>query len=62
MSKYDVDKVNVDGANPSFIKSLKLHIGEDTDYDKVIERYRSEGLGDVTKDMRIVTVNFQIRT
>ncbi|MFL6391980.1 MAG: hypothetical protein ACJ71E_08025 [Nitrososphaeraceae archaeon] len=25
MSRYDVDKVYIDGANPSFIKSLKLH-------------------------------------
>jgi hypothetical protein len=31
MSKYDVDKVYIDGANPSFIKSLKLQIGEDAD-------------------------------
>ncbi|MFL6403602.1 MAG: hypothetical protein ACJ71M_09015 [Nitrososphaeraceae archaeon] len=46
MSKYDVDKVYVDGANPSFIRSLKLQIGEESDYDKVIARYRSEGLGD----------------
>ncbi|MFL6426369.1 MAG: hypothetical protein ACJ71R_22640 [Nitrososphaeraceae archaeon] len=45
-------------ANPSFIKSLKLHIGEDADYDKVIARYKAEGLGDATKDMRIVPVNF----
>jgi hypothetical protein len=29
MSKYQVDKVYIDGANPSFIKSLKLQIGED---------------------------------
>jgi hypothetical protein len=59
MSKYQVDKVYIDGANPSFIKSLKLQIGEDADYDKVIARYRSEGLGDdATKDMRIVPVNF----
>jgi hypothetical protein len=52
--------VYVDGANPSFIKSLKLQISEDPDYDKVIARYRSEGLGDgdATKDMRIVPVNF----
>jgi hypothetical protein len=28
MSKYDVDSVYIDGANPSFIKSLKLQIGE----------------------------------
>jgi hypothetical protein len=58
MSKYDIDMVNVDGANPSFIKSLKLQIGEDPDYDKVIARYKSQGLGDATKDMRIVPVNF----
>jgi hypothetical protein len=58
MSKYQIDKVYIDGANPSFIKSLKLQIGEDTDYDKVIARYRSEGLGDGTQDMRIVPVNF----
>jgi hypothetical protein len=43
MSKYRVDKVYIDGANPSFIKSLKLQIGEDPDYDKVIARYKSEG-------------------
>jgi hypothetical protein len=60
MSKYDVDSVYIDGANPSFIKSLKLQIGEDPDYDKVIARYRAEGLGDSwwSKDMRIIPVNF----
>jgi hypothetical protein len=59
MSKYQIDKVYIDGANPSFIKSLKLQIGEDADYDKVIARYRSEEWGDATKDMRIVPVNFK---
>jgi hypothetical protein len=60
MVKYNVDKVYIDGANPSFIKSLKLQIGEEADYDKVIARYRSERLGDdVTKDMKIVPVNFK---
>jgi hypothetical protein len=59
MSKYQVDKVYIDGANPSFIKSLKLQIGEDADYDKVIARYRAEGLGDSWGEhMRIVPVNF----
>jgi hypothetical protein len=60
MHKYDVDSVYIDGANPSFIKSLKLQIGEDPDYDKVIARYRAEGLGDSwwSKDMRIIPVNF----
>ena len=46
ISKYQVDKTYIDGANPSFIKSLKLQIGEDQDYDKVIVRYKAEGLGD----------------
>jgi hypothetical protein len=59
MSKYQVEKVYIDGANPSFIKSLKLQIGEDADYDKVIARYRSEGLGDGTQDMKIVPVSFK---
>jgi hypothetical protein len=29
ISKYQVDKIYIDGANPSFIKSLKLQMGED---------------------------------
>jgi hypothetical protein len=59
MSKYHIDKVYIDGANPSFIKSLKLQIGEDPDYDKVIARYKSEGLGDTwSQNMRIIPVNF----
>jgi hypothetical protein len=59
MSKYNVDQVYIDRANPSFIKSLKPQIGEEADYDKVIARYRSEGLGDDwSKNMRIVPVNF----
>ena len=59
ISKYQVDKVYIDGANPSFIKSLKLQIGEEADYDKVIARYKAEGFGDdATKDMIIAPVNF----
>jgi hypothetical protein len=59
ISKYQVDKIYIDGANPSFIRSLKLQIGEEADYDKVIARYRSEGLGDNWGEhMRIVPVNF----
>jgi hypothetical protein len=34
ISKYQADKIYIDGANPSFIKSLKLWIGEESDYDK----------------------------
>jgi hypothetical protein len=46
ISKYQVDKVYIDGANPSLIKSLKIWIGEEAEYDKVNARYRAEGLGD----------------
>jgi hypothetical protein len=46
MSKYQVDKVYIDGANPLFTKSLKLQIDEDAEYDKVIARYSSQGWGD----------------
>jgi hypothetical protein len=59
ISKYQVDKVYIDGANPSFIKSLKLQIGEEAEYDKVIARYKSEGLGDNWGEyMKIVPANF----
>src|ERR687885_2100607 len=46
MSKYNVDKVYIDGANPSFIKSLSLQVGEEADYDKVMARHKSAGLAD----------------
>jgi hypothetical protein len=61
MSKYDVDKVYIDCANPSFIKSLELQIGEDPDYDKLIARYRAERLDDnwIVDMMKIVPVNFK---
>jgi hypothetical protein len=61
ISKYQVDKIYIDGANPSFIKSLKIQIGEEAEYDKVIARYRTEGWGDKdgwTRNMKIVPVNF----
>ena len=44
MSEFELSKKNgkiyVDGANPSFIKSLKIQLGEDPDYDKVIAYYK----------------------
>ncbi|MFL6341462.1 MAG: hypothetical protein ACJ71P_12320 [Nitrososphaeraceae archaeon] len=55
MSKYDIDKVYIDGANPSFIKSLKLQIGEDADYMPEIHKAKQENR---KPDMRIVPVNF----
>ena len=74
ISKYDVDRLYIDRANPSFIRSLKLQIGEVSClvvsclncYDKVIARYKAEGLGLAeggdrdgwTKNMRVIPVSF----
>jgi hypothetical protein len=56
MSKYDVDKVYIDGANPSFIRSLKLQIGENADYMPEIQKAKQEG--NRKPNMRIVPINF----
>ena len=60
-TEYELNKKNskiyVDGANPSVIKSLKLQLGEDPDYDKVIARYKSQGW-DWTKSMVVIPINF----
>jgi len=60
ISKYQIDKTYIDGANPSFIRSLKLQIGEDPEYNKVIARYKSEGFApeNALKDMKVVPVSF----
>jgi hypothetical protein len=60
ITKYDVHKIYIDGANPSFIKSLKIRMGEEPDYDKVIDRYKSEGNSSDywLQDMKIIPVNF----
>src|SRR6266487_4537790 len=35
--------IDIDGANPSFIRSLKIGLDEDPDYERAIARYKSEG-------------------
>jgi hypothetical protein len=61
MTEYEFTKKNgkiyVDGANPSVIKSLKLQLGENPDYDKVIAHYKSLKW-DWTRAMTVVPVNF----
>jgi wyosine [tRNA(Phe)-imidazoG37] synthetase (radical SAM superfamily) len=39
VTKYDPTKIYIDGANPSFIRSLKLELNEDPEYEKLIEFY-----------------------
>ena len=48
--KYTVQKIYIDGANPSFIKSLKLQWGERSDYENVPKEQR--------QFMRVEPVNF----
>jgi hypothetical protein len=58
MSKYSIDEVYIDGANPSFIRSLKLQIGENADYLEELERAKREGFKEPSQVMRIVPVSF----
>jgi hypothetical protein len=52
-----INKIHIDGANPSFIKSLKIQLGEDPDYDKVIAGYKQMKC-DWKIGMKVVPVNF----
>jgi hypothetical protein len=57
MSKYNVNLTYVDGANPEFIKSLKLMIGERADYKEQLDQLKT--LGQKPSDiMKIIPVNF----
>ena len=48
--KFTVQKIYIDGANPSFIKSLKLQLAERSDYENVPKEQR--------QFMRVEPVNF----
>jgi hypothetical protein len=52
-----MNKIHIDGANPSFIKSLKIKLGEDPDYDRVIAGYK-QIKSDWKIGMRVIPVNF----
>lgn len=57
ISKYQVDLTYVDGANPEFLKSLKLMIGEPTDYHERLQE--AKRLEQKPSDiMKIIPVNF----
>jgi terminase large subunit-like protein len=60
MSKYDVSKTYIDGSAVAFIRSLKLMIGEDSDYLEQIARLKSSGLTEehALRQMKIIPVNF----
>ena len=60
MSMYQIDKVYIDGSAVSFIRSLKLQIGEDPDYLEQIARLKSNGFTEeqALKDMKVIPVSF----
>jgi hypothetical protein len=60
--KYHIEKIYIDGANPSFIRSLKIQLDEDPDYENAIARYKSEGW-DLENNpwMKVIPVNFHTR-
>jgi hypothetical protein len=61
LQKYgrSINKIYVDGANPSFIKSLKLQMGEEEEYDQVIKDCKASHR-DFEYDMTVVPVNFSM--
>src|ERR671911_2490181 len=48
--KYNVQKIYIDGANPSFIKNLKIQWGDKSDYENVKQEHRQY--------MKVESVNF----
>ena len=56
--KKAVNNIFIDGANPSFIRALKIEIGdEDEEYEPLVERARKMK-SDVSNYMQVIPVNF----
>ncbi len=56
-AKYKPTRIYVYGANPAFIRSLKLNIGERADYDKVIEEAHADKI-DFEYLMTVIPIAF----
>jgi hypothetical protein len=52
-----INKIYIDGSNPSFIRALKIQIGEDEEYEEIIKEARSRKRN-YEFDMDIVPVSF----
>jgi hypothetical protein len=57
IEKYNFTKVYIDGANPSFIRSLKQMLGKGSYYEKVIEYYKKVKWH-WKEHMQVIPVNF----
>ena len=60
LNKYGrtINKVYVDGANPSFIRALKIQIGEETNYEEIIKESKTKKLNYLLTDMHVIAINF----
>lgn len=59
IQKYQPIKIAIDGSQNSFIRSLKLKINEDPEYEKAITFYKSNHCN-YENNMRILPVNFGV--
>jgi len=57
INKYEAGKIYIDAANPGLIKSLKISVGENPEYEKVFAQAKKDKV-DPGERMRIVPVNF----
>jgi hypothetical protein len=60
LHKYgrSIGKIYIDGANPSFIRALKLQIGENENYEEDMKYYAKKGMDYETSDDVVIPVNF----
>lgn len=56
IAKYDPTKIYIDGANPSFIRSLKLELNEDSEYEKAVDYNHTKC--DRILNMRVLPISF----
>jgi len=56
LRKYgrSINKIYVDASNPAFIRSLKVQLGEDDEYEEIIKDYKKKGWDWETGDTMIV--------
>jgi hypothetical protein len=55
--KKNINNIFIDGANPSFIRALKIEIGESEEYEPLVARARKMK-SDVSNYMQVIPVNF----
>jgi hypothetical protein len=59
INTYDVQKVYIDAANPSFIRALKMAIGDRDDYENQISYYKQLKF-DWHNHMKVIPVSFNV--